>query len=246
VTRRFGDLLVSVIGSYDQRSFGDDDFGVSVFLSRPLGRRHTATASYVSRTETAAVEVRRRASLDLPDLEYAIRAEASPSEQEFTGTATYTTARFQADVDVLQLVPEGDLRPDQQAASVRLQSGIAFVDGRFGVGRNPAVASRWSAVTPPCEGRRSRFRLAAIGRVLASADAFGPAVVETISPYQPYDIRVNVSGGPVAMISVKGAMSSNLAPGPGSGSKLVATTIGPLSPSSPWTGRRWRSPPDAW
>lgn len=194
MVRQIGRVTGSTSLRYGRRDGRDSEFGVFATLSLSVGRRGNAYASYDSINDVARAEFRRRRSLEFPEVDFAFRAQRTAFETDVGGRFGYGTSRFDAVGDVSRSFGPG--RSDRTSGSVRLQSGLAYVDGQVGIGRDPGrgfvMVRRHESLKPATLEVAS----GAVGRALAVANAMGPAVVSSLSPYRPQEIHVNAIDAP--------------------------------------------------
>ncbi|AOL22168.1 Outer membrane usher protein FimD/PapC [Erythrobacter litoralis] len=172
------------------------EFGALVTAAVQLGRRSNIFATVDTASQTARVEYRQLRPLTLPEVEYGARAQYGPDSYEIGGRFGYGTSRFEALVDIQQEYDraESDFR---NQSSVRLQTGIGFTDGTFGIGRDPSRGFIMVKKHPSLEDAQVRVSTGAVGRDLGFADSLGPAVVPVFIPYRPQEIRVSTENAPV-------------------------------------------------
>lgn len=193
----FGRMLVSATARYaevGQRT----DAGILATLTVPLGSAHFANASFDTATEQARFEVRRLRDITVPEFDYGVIAESSPLQDRLTGQTRFANSRFNLDVEFTAIRPDSSLGARaQDLGQFRLQSGFAFADGQFGIGRNPArgfvMVDRHSSL----KGAKIDVENSGVGRRAGQTNALGPAVIPQISGYRPDTIRVDVLEAPV-------------------------------------------------
>jgi outer membrane usher protein FimD/PapC len=191
-SRQFGRVVASVVGRLGEFADGREEAGAFLSLSLPFGERGRASASYDSISETARAEYVRNRGFEVPDFNYRVGAIQREGETQLDGELGYTTTRFEADVGVT-----GQLDGSGQAVRGRLQSGIAFVDGMFGVSRDPGRGFYLFRPHPSLRGAEVTIESGAGSTTLARSGLFGPAVAPARNPYRPEELRVGISGGPV-------------------------------------------------
>jgi outer membrane usher protein len=190
VTYGWGAITASASLRYANQNDRGRDLGAFFTLSMPIGQRGQGYASYDTIAETTRAEYRRRRSLDYPAVDLAMRALHRRNDTELGGRIGFETSRFDANMDISHYY-QGDDNDDHSVGTLRLQSGLAYVDGRIGVGRDPGrgflmVDRHASLAASPVEIRSS-----AAGRPLGRADALGPAVLPVLASYRPQEIRIN-------------------------------------------------------
>ena len=196
VQHRLGAFLLSATLRHIDRAQGDSNSGVFLSVTRLLGRRMVATASYDSVSQSGRAELRQRRSLRLPEVEWAVRAERTEQDTELGGNFRYATSRFDAEADVTRAWQNGGVAGSPTVGQLRLQSGIAFADGVFAIGRDPAqgfaIVSRHSSL------RSATVAVSAgtVGRELAYANGLGPAVAPLFGSYRPQELTVALYGAP--------------------------------------------------
>jgi outer membrane usher protein FimD/PapC len=85
---------------------------------------------------------------------------------------------------------------DQNIANFRLQSGLAYADGQFGIGRNPGRGFVMVDRHASLKEARVEVETSGVGRRAGQSNALGPAVISQLSGYRPDNIRVSVLGAP--------------------------------------------------
>jgi outer membrane usher protein len=190
LTYDWGALTNSATIRYSKQSERGDEVGVFFSVSMPFGARSYGYASHDTVSDTTRAEFRRRRSLDYPAIDLAARALQRRDELELGGRIGLETARYDAALDVSQFLASGS-REEQTVGTLRLQSGLAYVDGRFGTGRDPGRGFLMVSRHPSLETSPVEVKSSAVGRALGRADLFGPAVVPVVASYRPQEIRVN-------------------------------------------------------
>lgn len=196
VQASFGRVLASATARYADIG-GNADRGILATLTIPLGRNHFSTASYDSVTRQTRLEARRVRDITVPEFDYGLIAEHTPLFGRLTGQARYANSRFNLDVELVGTRPsaQSGMR-DSSIVNFRLQSGLAFADGTFGIGRNPGrgfvMVDRHASL-----GEASvEVETSGVGRRAGQSNGFGPAVISQLSGYRPDNIRVSVLGAP--------------------------------------------------
>lgn len=198
----------------DQKNRGRD-VGIMLTLSAPIGAGGYSYSSYDSLTDTARVEYRRRPTLDYPSTEFALAATAREGEREFSGRAGVETSRLSSSLDLVHGQRSDRLgNSENTSALFRLQSGVAFVDGRLGIGRDPGqgfvLVGRHASISKGVVEVSS----GAGGRLLGRADGWGPAVIPLYGGYREQELRMNPQNLPMgynigsgSYLAVPGAIS---------------------------------------
>lgn len=192
----FGRVQASATARYADIG-GRSDRGVLATLTIPLGRNHFSTASYDSVTRQARFEARRVRDITVPEFDYGVIAEHSPLFDRVTGQARFANSRFNLDVEMVGTRADGrsGMR-DQNIANFRLQSGLAYADGQFGIGRNPGRGFVMVDRHASLKEARVEVETSGVGRRAGQSNALGPAVISQLSGYRPDNIRVSVLGAP--------------------------------------------------
>lgn len=211
---RFGPMTLGVTVRHSERAFGRSDTGILFTLTRLFGRRISASANYDTLTDSGRIEVRQRRGLDLPEVEWALRGVRTQRNHELGGNFRYATSRLDGEADLIQLLPRhGGDQP--LVGQVRLQSGIAFADGTLAIGRDPAQGFAIVRRHETLENARVTVNSGTVGRELARADTFGPAVAPILGAFRPQELTIGVVDAPPGY-SI-GAGSFVLEPGARSG-----------------------------
>lgn len=214
-----GRVLASATARYTDIG-GRTDKGVLATLTIPLGRNHFSTASYDSVSRQARLEARRVRDITVPEFDYGMIAERSPLFDRLTGQARFANSRFNLDLETVDTrTAAGSGMRDQNVVNFRLQSGLAFADGTFGIGRNPGRGFVMVDRHPSLKEARVEVETSGVGRRAGQSNAFGPAVVSQLSGYRPDNIRVSVLGAPPGYDIGPGEYLSD--PGALSGVKLT-------------------------
>lgn len=195
VQTSFGRVFATATARYVRRSDGRTDVGGLFTLSVPIGRKHTFTASADTTNERGRFEFRRRRDLTVPEFDYSVSGTYGPSDSDLTGRTRYASSRFEVEGNVTQRF--SDRQADRTIMGMRLQSGIAFADGSFAIGRDPGQG--FAIVRKHESLNAAKIDVAGGGtaRRVAQANGFGPGVVPQISPYRPDIIGVNLIGAEV-------------------------------------------------
>lgn len=196
VQASFGRVLASATARYADIG-GRADRGILATLTIPLGRSHFSTASYDSVTRQARFEARRVRDITVPEFDYGLIAERTPLFGRLTGQARYANSRFNLDVEMVGTRAEAasGMR-DSSIVNFRLQSGLAFADGEFGIGRNPGRGFVMVDRHASLKEARVEVETSGIGRRAGQSNKLGPAVISQLSGYRPDNIRVSVLGAP--------------------------------------------------
>ncbi len=211
-SRRFGRAVVSVLG---RQSLGrETDTSVFLGVSYQIGPRSSARASLDTATEAGSVEFRRTARDMRGEYGYAARLEHDLDDERtlFFGSGQIVQNRFEAEASIDQSFVEGEF--GDPVASVRLQSGFAFADGSFAVGRDPGrgfyMLRRHKSLADVEAG---------IGTGIeeepdAVTDLLGPAITRVTRPYSAEKFKIFAADlppgydvGPGQYVAMPGARS---------------------------------------
>ena len=211
------------LGSFTARysRFGDQtDRGVLFTLTMPLGRNHFSNASYDTGSEQARFEFRRIRDITVPEVDYGVIAETGPLGDRFTGQARFANSRFNLDIEAVSNQPSlASGGRDQNIGQFRLQSGFAFADGSFGIGRNPARGFIMVDRHPSLGEAQIDVENSGAGRRAGQANGLGPAVIPQLGGYRPDIIRVDPINVPTGYDVGAGEYVSY--PGAASGVKIT-------------------------
>jgi outer membrane usher protein FimD/PapC/LysM repeat protein len=197
LTQRIGRVVVSLVGRTSRLADGREDTGGFISLSLPFGQRETATASYDSISETARAEIVRSRGIDVPNYDYRLGTVRRQDETEVNASIGYTATRYEAGLAINSRLDLPDGASGGQVVTGRLQSGFGYVDGAFGIGRDPGRGFYLVDGHPSLGNARISVETNAGATPIARSGPLGPAVAPTGQPYRTEELRVNVSGGPV-------------------------------------------------
>lgn len=185
-----GRFSLSLNGRFFSRSDGRQDVGAFITITRLFGRSLTATANVDTTAGRGRFEIRKTRSLNLPEVEYAINAQYGPQNTQIGGNIAYATSRFESELTIINQLSGGN-GLNNSLGQLRLQSGIGFVDGQLGIGRN--TANGFVMVS-----RHRRLREADIevsegagGRRRGFVNDFGPAVIPVDNSFRPLQLRLS-------------------------------------------------------
>lgn len=197
LTQRVGRVVVSLVGRTARLPDGRMNDGAFLSLSLPLGRRETVSASYDTASDTARAEFVRSRGIDVPNFDYRLGTVRREGETDINASIGYAATRYQAGLDINSRLDLPDGATGGQLVTARLQSGIGFVDGAFGIGRDPGRGFYLFDAHPSLGNARIAVETNAGATPIARSGPLGPAVAPTGQPYRTEELRVNVSGGPV-------------------------------------------------
>jgi outer membrane usher protein FimD/PapC len=185
-------LYVTATARLARRANGDRDDGFLFTLSLPLGRKHLVTATAETSTGRARVDFRRRPDLSVPYVDYAATVVRDPRYgSEATIEGRYGNSRFETAGYLTQH------SNDYTTSIVKVQTGLAFVDGKVALGRDPGrgfvVVSRHSSL----KGTAIDVFSNGTGRRAGQVNALGSAVIPQMGPYRPDTVTFNLLDPPL-------------------------------------------------
>jgi len=156
----------------------------------------------------------------VPEFDYGVIAETTPLQDRLTAQTRFANSRFNLDVEFNSINPSSAQgAQSQNIGQFRLQSGFAFADGDFGIGRNPGrgfvMVNRHASLS----GSRIDIENSGVGRRAGQVNGFGPAIIQQITGYRPDTIRVDVLDAPIGYDIGAGEYISD--PGALSGVKIT-------------------------
>ncbi|MFK8032495.1 MAG: fimbria/pilus outer membrane usher protein [Gammaproteobacteria bacterium] len=190
-----GSTIISGGVRYTSTGRTSDDVGVFVNLTRRIGARQTANATYDTASQRGSLRFRRARRDEVGNLGYTGEVQSFQDELAFNGVADYTANRFNTRVGLTQTSGGGQFRGDT-TARVRVQSGLAFANGKLGVARDPgrgfALVSKHESLPDATVEIGARARRSLRSR----SDLLGPAAFRVTSPFQPQVFEVDVKDAP--------------------------------------------------
>lgn len=217
-TYQFGKLQLGAGARFGSIAGRDEEIGAFFTLTRRLGRRSSVNARYDTQSDRSSVRYRRPSRNEVGSLGF--ESELLTRDQNLTlrGAADYTGNRFRSRLGVSQNSDESNLDGDT-VLSARLQTGIAFADGKFGLGRDPGrgfvMVDRHKSLAGADVEIRSRGRAG----LRARSSALGPAISALSAPYVPVTTDVDVANAPIGYNVGEGSYYS--IPGARSGIKIT-------------------------
>lgn len=191
----FDRFFVTATGRFARRSDGKSDSGVLLTLSLPIGRNHLLTAAADPAQGVGRAEIRRRRDLDIPEFDYSAAIARDRLGTDLSARSRFAGSRFEVEGSAARLFSRED--GSQTRLTLRAQSGIAFADGRFGIGRDPgrgfALVSRHQSLA----GTPIDLFSSGTGRRVAQINGFGPGIVSQVAPYRPDTITFNMLDPPI-------------------------------------------------
>ena len=195
LSRSFGPVQASVTGRIGENFRGESEQALFFSLSRSLGGRVRASASYDTDQQRSRVEVVRSRRIETPDYSYRLTAEDDPRGQALTGQVGYFGSRFEADLQVNSVL--GGPTSGGERVTGRLQSGFAYADGTLAVGRDPGRGFLMVRAHPSLGRARTELQQGRLGgQALARGGAGWPAVSVVPSAYRPTELSVAVYDAP--------------------------------------------------
>ncbi|MEM5516262.1 fimbria/pilus outer membrane usher protein [Henriciella sp. AS95] len=198
---------------------GDDDVGGFVTLTRRFGDRGSANARYDTRSDRASLRYRRPARDEVGSFGYEAELSSRDQDVSLRGAADYTANRYRTRVSFTQLNRDNDAIGDDSRLTARFQTGIAFADGQFGIGRDPGRGFVMVDKHESLDGARTTIKARGRRAVKATSGLLGPAIARVNSPYVPTTIPVDVLDAPIGYNVGEGAYY--VVPGARSGIKIT-------------------------
>ncbi|WP_203292087.1 fimbria/pilus outer membrane usher protein [Maricaulis parjimensis] len=195
VNRRFGEIIASATLRHTYYEARDDDTGLFLTLSRRFGGRNYASYSHDSLTGTSRFDVRRSRGGGIPNLQARASAVHRDSETDWLTSVGIETSRLGLQLDGAY-TPETANVDERATLGLRLQSGLAYADGQWGLGRDPGRGFVMIDRHATLADSDVRISTGASTTLLAQVDEFGPAVVRTEAPFRPLPLRVDAPGAP--------------------------------------------------
>lgn len=190
-SRRIGPISATASYEYTEIDDEDDHRLLISLVWTPRGGDVLARGSYDSLDERYRAELSYIPGFGVGSLSGTIAAESSENGDRLSGTARYFGNRFTGTASHTAVYESLGSDLSSQLTSLSVQSGLAFADGRFGVGQvgqgsfaiidaGPAVEGARILVDPSDEGARAR------------TDFLGPAVVTALRGFAPARISAVV------------------------------------------------------
>lgn len=193
LSHRFDRFVGSLLMQHRFRGTAGDETGFFASLSFPFREDYRFRATHATADNRSTAEVERRGTDRVGDHRYLLRAERDDDGLSLSGDVGYTGNRFVLSGAVLRS-DIGETR--STLGTLRVGSGIAFADGRLGIGRR--VGSGFAIVSPHATLSDATLTVTNSRRnvPLASTDLFGPAVVPFRRRYGVEEYAVGVEGAP--------------------------------------------------
>lgn len=201
-------------------SNGEDEIGGFLTVTRRLGRRSSASGRYDTKNDYSSLRYRRPSTNEVGSFGFESEISRRSGDEMLRGAADYTANRFRSRLAVNHAQRDG-VMDNSTTMSARVQTGLAFADGKFGLGRDPGrgfvMVDRHKSLKEAQVSIRSRGR----DGIRASSGLFGPAVSQVNSPFVPTTTLVDVSDAPIGYNIGEGSYYS--VPGARSG---ISITVG--------------------
>lgn len=197
VSRRFDFFQIGVSARYGRTAQGSDISGAFLSVSRVFGERSFGVASYDTRARASRAEFSRSRSTAAPDYNYRLSVEDRDGDTRLSGRLGYVHTRYEADLNAVSRInpPPGAAG---ETVTARLQSGIGYADGAFGIGRDPGRGFFMVRRHPTLSDARVEVRRGSLSsQVTAVGESFGPALARADLPYRPVTYSVGVLNAPV-------------------------------------------------
>ncbi len=189
VNRRFGEIILAASARHTDFLDREDETGIFLTLSRRIGARQLISSSYDSLSGGSRLEYRALRDSGLPTLSARASVFNQDNRTDIRGQLAASTTRFGAQLNAGHS-PASQSSAERNSISIRLQSGLAYADGVFGIGRDPGRGFVMVDRHASLDGAEINVSLGSSDRTEARADILGPAVVPLTSPYRPQDIRI--------------------------------------------------------
>lgn len=211
-----GNLFASV-----QRTTGGaigadaDRYAASVGLSWRLGERGLVRSQYLTRDQRSRVAAQRLGGRGIHDLSGRASVSRSDQDEEVAADLRYRGNRANVAVQSRGTSQTGLPSMDDSRSTARLETGLAFADGRFGVA--PRVSNGFVLYRPHESLRGHPLTIADGGgrRVRGRSDVLGPPTVPLQRAYLPENLDIAVESLPMGYDL--GAQRESLLPGAFSG-----------------------------
>jgi len=210
----FGQFQLGAGVRFGAISGQDEEVGGFFTLTRRLGRRSSLNARHDTLNNRSSLSYRRPSRNKVGSVGLESELLNRDDDLSLRGSVDYTANRYRARLGVTQVGQDQQLDGDT-LLSARLQTGIAFADGKLGVGRDPGrgfvMIGRHKSLSDARVEINSRGR----SGLRASTDVLGPAIARMNSPFVPVTTRINVTNAPLgynigegAYYSIPGARSA--------------------------------------
>jgi outer membrane usher protein len=200
-------------------TFGrEDEVGAFVTLTRRLGRRSSINARYDTQNDRGSFRYRRPSRNEVGSIGWQSELSSRNDDLTVRGAVDLTGNRYRSRVSISQASEYGQLDGDT-TLTTRFQTGIAFADGKFGIGRDPGrgfvMVDRHKSLSDARVEIRSRGR----DGLKAHSGRLGPAIARISSAFVPMTTRVDVANAPLGYNVGEGSYYT--IPGARSGVKIT-------------------------
>lgn len=196
----------------------DDEVGAFFTLTRRLGKRSSVNARYDTQNDRSSLRYRRPSRDEIGSFRFQSELSRRDKDLTLSGAADYTANRYRSRLSLIQGSQDAQLDGTTSLAA-RIQTGIAFADGKLGIGRDPGrgfvMVDRHKSLSDARVEIRSRGRQG----VKARSGILGPAIAALNSPYVPTTTHIDIDNAPVGYNVGQGSYYST--PGARSGVKIT-------------------------
>lgn len=197
LSRRFDFFQIGLSARYGETALGNDVSGAFLSISRIFGTRTFGIASYDTRSRTSRAEFSRSRGIDVPNYNYRLSVEDTDGDTRVSGRVGYSHSRYEADLNAVSRInaPSGT---SGDTVTARLQSGIGYADGTFGIGRDPGRGFFMVRRHPTLSDARIELRRGSLSsQPAADGERLGPVLARADLPYRPVTFSVGVLNAPI-------------------------------------------------
>lgn len=195
INRRFGEVIASATLRHTAYEARDDETGLFLTLSRRFGGRNYASYSHDSLSGTSRFDVRRSRGGGIPNLQARASAVHRESQTDWQSSFGVETSRLGVQLDGAY-TPETATLNERATLGLRLQAGLAYADGQWGMGRDPGRGFVMFDRHASLHDSAVQITTGASTVALAQVDEFGPAIIRTEAPFRPLPLRVDAPDAP--------------------------------------------------
>lgn len=194
---QFGPFSVNVLGSRVWYRDDENELRGFIAVSYSLGPRTVARTRYDTAANSVVAEVRRNAYDIVGDYGFSASVEHDDDDLSVFGSGVYVGNRYEVEVSAERFLPrDGD--PNGTELSGRFQTGFAYVDGRFAIGRDPGrgfvLVDTHDTLD---EGRVAIVNGSGSDTALARSDWLGPAVAPMGAPHSTMNVNLDFDNVPL-------------------------------------------------
>lgn len=199
----------------------DEEIGAFFTITRRLGNRSSVNARYDTLNDRSSVTYRRPSRNEVGSV--GLEGELLNRDRDLTlrGAVDYTANRYRTRFGVSQDSNNEQLDGDATLTG-RLQTGIAFADGKFGIGRDPGRGFVMVGRHESLDDAQAQINSRGRSGLRASSGLFGPAIARVNSPFVPITTRVDIADAPIGYNVGEGSYYS--VPGARSAIKITVGT----------------------